>query len=256
MAVVGDQVITREDYRAELDRRARSDPAKYGTAQAQRELLDEMIQFEAAFAKARAAGYEQKPQIAASIKRLIVARYREDQLGQTNQPALRDREIEAYYQANLGRYRLPETRKGALIFMRVPAMATDEKKTEARQRAEHLRSNIVANAGNDLTFGQWAQRHSEDQATRYRGGDMGWVRQADPAGQWEESIVAALFALERPGEISPVLTTATGHYLVRLTEIKATATRSLAEVRDSIAYQLGRAQEQNQARQFAAQQLA
>ena len=88
------------------------------------------------------------------------------------------------------------------------------------------------------TFGSVAVKYSDDQATRYRGGDTGWIKVGNPRTRWEPEVMQALLALRELGEISPVITTDSGHYLVRLMGREEPALRTLAEVSSQIRHQL------------------
>jgi foldase protein PrsA len=91
-----------------------------------------------------------------------------------------------------------------------------------------------------MGFSRLAREHSEDQATRYAGGDTGWLIKSEANSRWETPVMEAAFSITRPGEVAPLVTTATGFYLVRLTGKKTATIRPLAEVSDAIQYQLTR----------------
>jgi hypothetical protein len=58
--------------------------------------------------------------------------------------------------------------------------------------------------------------------------------EGDPPFFVEPAILKALFALAKPGEISPVVETAAGFALLRYSEEKPAAVPTLADVRDKI----------------------
>ena len=60
-------------------------------------MLEELIRFEALHQKALAAGYAQDPEVAADLKRRIVAKYLQDQMGRLPPPPVTAAEITEYY---------------------------------------------------------------------------------------------------------------------------------------------------------------
>lgn len=83
-----------------------------------------------------------------------------------------------------------------------------------------------------------AVKYSDDQATRYRGGETGSLTTKEGNNGWDKEVIEALSALKTPGEVSPVIATPTGFYIVKLMEKKEGAIRPLNEVKDIIRYQI------------------
>ena len=106
------------------------------------------------------------------------------------------------------------------ILLGLSPNATDEEKSEARDRAERLRRE--AEGGTD--FAELARTHSEDPGSAANGGDLGLVVR----GQTVPSFEAALFALE-PGELSEVVETPFGVHVILMVEREAERTAPFAE---------------------------
>jgi parvulin-like peptidyl-prolyl isomerase len=100
-----------------------------------------------------------------------------------------------------------------------------------------MRAEALALAPAEHAFGPLAARHSDDQATRYQGGVAGWVARGGGA-RWDAAVVDASFALARPGEVSPLVRTADGLYLLKLIDRRPAALRPLREVREAIRHEL------------------
>jgi peptidyl-prolyl cis-trans isomerase D len=164
-------------------------------------------------------------------------------------PAVSDAEIADYYRAHAGRFALPEKVRFAVIQMGFPAKATEEKKAEALRKAESVLAEARALGGLNGGFGALAQRYSEDQATRYLGGDAGWLARGEQ-GRWDNAVVDAAFALKSAGEISSVIQTSNGLYLVKLIEKKVAGYRPLEEVAEAIRYQLALEKRHRQQEEF------
>ncbi|MGZ4974212.1 MAG: peptidylprolyl isomerase, partial [Limisphaerales bacterium] len=83
-------------------------------------------------------------------------------------------------------------------------------------------------------FGAVAMDFSEDQASRYRGGDVGWFEEADPLFRWPKEVVQAGMGLQQIGQISPVIRAGNGLFLVMKTDFRDKTVTPLAHVSASI----------------------
>ena len=232
LATVGGQPILLADYQAEVERRAH----RFSRAGAKEELLEELVKSEAVYLRAKQAGFEQRPDIARQIKQFIVHRFIEEQKKSEALPAS-DSEIADYYRAHATRFTTPARVRFAVIELRHSPRATEAKKAEVQQRAAAVLAEAYSSGASESAFSALAQRHSEDQATRYGGGDAGWVSRNE-SSRWPSAVIEAAFALERHGELAPVITTANGCYLVKLLERKEAGHKPLAEVAEAIRYEL------------------
>ena len=247
VARIGGFILTGEAFQAGLNQRSRGIPGRYESLEQKEALLDEMLRVEVIYQQALAAGYEQNPEILAAVRRLMIRKFEEDHLQARISPAsISEEEIAAYYKTNSARFATPEKRQGAVIFIRVAQTASDATKAELSAKAESIHGEALK-AASDASirkdFGLLAQQHSDDQATRYKGGDMGWVGRDDPTSHWEAPVLEALFALQDSGEISPVITTTKGLYLVKQMEIKPATLRPLAEAKEGLQFSLAQAKE-------------
>lgn len=239
LARVEAQNIRLADYEAELGRRARGRNGSLVRTEEREALLQEMVNFESAYLRAKEAGFDQKPEIARQIKAFIVDRFIEEQLkDRPETPAVSDAEIADYYRVHASRFALPEKVRFAVIQMGFSSKATVEKKAEALRKAESVLGEVRALGDSNGGFDALAQRYSEDQATRYLGGDAGWLARGEPSGRWDRGVVEAAFALVQTGDLSPVVQTASGLYLVKLIEKRLAGYRPLEEVAEAIRYQV------------------
>ncbi len=246
VAMVGDQAITRESLENELTRRAGVSRKSFGDPKEKQAVLEEMIRFEVLHQKALAAGYDKDPQIVASLKRMVVARFQEDQLVKLGQPEVTPEDITHYYNDNPQRFGTPEKVHAAMIEIKVARTAMAEKRAEVAARAEAVLAEARTNTSSDRTFGLVAQKNSEHQPSRYRGGDIGWLTVGVTNNEWPPAVTEAIFNISRPGEISPVIETPAAFYVVKLIERLPASVRPLAEVKDGVVYLVARQKEQQQ----------
>ncbi len=132
----------------------------------------------------------------------------------------------SFYEENLGRIQVPERRRVRHILLRAPRNSSSELRDGALQRAQVLGERIAA--GTD--FAGLAKIHSEDEASKQEGGDLGWIERSGSRPEFE----AAAFGLAATGDVSEVVETAAGYHLVQLLEVQAGKTPSFDEVRPQI----------------------
>ena len=231
LAMVGGQTILVAEYQAELERRARGRRSLHSGAK--EELLEELVKSEAVYLRAKQAGFDQRPEIARQIKALVIQRFIEEQLkDNADTPLVSDAAVADYYRSQAARFATPPKVRFAVIQFRYSPKATEARKREVFETA----AAVLAEASGS-SFGALAQRHSEDQATRYGGGDAGWVSREE-SSRWPSPVIAAAFALDKAGDLSPVVTTSNACYLVKLIDRKTAGHKPLEEVAQAIRYEL------------------
>jgi peptidyl-prolyl cis-trans isomerase D len=98
------------------------------------------------------------------------------------------------------------------ILLTLPPKATETQRQQVTQKAQALMGK--ARAGED--FAGLARAHSQDAASREKGGELGSVRRGQNAAQWDK----VAFGL-KPGTMG-LATTDKGIYLIKLEDIKET----------------------------------
>nr|AGW45548.1 hypothetical protein [uncultured bacterium Lac161] len=237
VATVQGSVISRAAYGQKLRERFGRSGAELSIA-GKDSVLDEMIRHEAVYAQARAAKYDERPEVAALIRNLVVSRFIEEQIGDA-EPKVTSEETQSYYTRHSAEFVTLTAARGAIIFFRASAKMTLEKREELKQRAARIRSE-AQQTKSESDFSRLAQAHSEHQATRYRGGDLGWLTHAQCEAAFGDELASALFALSKPNDCAPLLETAEGFYVLRLRERKESQQRPFAEVEELIRYRLSR----------------
>ena len=238
LARVGEVSISQEAFEALLQSRAGSTPDRFSTLAAKAALLDEMIDREAALAKARAAGFDQRPDIQESVKRLIASKFLDEQRKRSGaaDPSASEAEIQGYYQQHADKYATPAKVRGAVLFLKLSPLAEAEKREQLLARAQALLTQ--ARTATPADFARLVEANSEDQATRYRGGDLGWMSRETKAEALDASVLEALLALQKPGDFAGPVATRKGVYIVKLLDTQSAGTRPLPEVREAIAFLL------------------
>ena len=117
-----------------------------------------------------------------------------------------------YLKEHQDEYTRPLVIQARQILLTLPPKATDAHRQQATQKAQELMGK--ARAGED--FAVLARVHSQDAASREKGGDLGVVRRGQNAASWDN----VAFGLQ-PGTMG-LATTDKGIYLIKLEEIKET----------------------------------
>lgn len=251
VAQVGHAVIELSTLQEELNRRSRATPGRYATPEKREELLDELIREKVLLERAKTAGYERDPELVRRFEQMIVAKYEEDNKGDAaKSPAPSAIEIESYYHARKSEFSVAEKVRVALLHLKGSSHAVAEKKVELGQRAAALRAEAVQLPSGEPAFGDLARQHSDDLATRYKGGDCGWIERGRGMHSWPAPVLEAMFALAQPGELSPVVQANGSCYLVKLIERKDAGVRPLSEVRDLIVHRLAQQKKEQTRREF------
>jgi parvulin-like peptidyl-prolyl isomerase len=119
------------------------------------------------------------------------------------------------------------TVRASHILVKVPPGATAEQKKQVHSRAEVIRQEILAGK---ITFEAAAKQYS-DCESKDRGGDVGTFPYKFVVA---EEIARPAFSM-KVNEISPVLTTASGYHIVKVTQRNEPKERSTYEsVRDAV----------------------
>jgi parvulin-like peptidyl-prolyl isomerase len=134
-----------------------------------------------------------------------------------------------------------------VIYVACPAAATAEKRGEARARAAQIAAE-AKDANDPAEFAKVVARYSDDQATRYRAGDTGWLS-GEGAGPAPE-VRDALLSLSEPAEFAPLIETPRGFWIVKLTERREVGRQPLAQVKELITHELSRQKSEQAEREF------
>jgi len=227
LARVEDQVVTVGNFRREMETRGGNVPGMFATEEQRRALLEEMIRFRAMVIRAKAEGLDRDPDVVAVFERAMVEKYRGEHLGASDLE-ISDEEVEAYFAAHQSQFQRPERFKAAIIRVSLPRNATPENREKAGEKIEQALEETRKLAPGTTHFGPVARRYSDDRASRYTGGVIGWLVD-DPRRhyKWDRAVLEAVFSLSEPGEIAPVVRTDEGLYLVRLVDHEDAQTRPL-----------------------------
>ncbi len=231
VAQVGDRIITVEDLEEDAARRARAGR----TVPDRKALLDDAIRRAALLERARRHGLDQAPEIRHEIENLLISRLIDRELTPRRDAiAVTAEEVEAAYKAEIERHTRPAQVRLAVLHLEADPHQSEQRRVETRARMEtaHARALELSapnrSRGGD-GFGLLSLEFSDDQVSRHRGGDIGWIQEGRAPTRFPESVIRAGWALE-VGELSDILETPGGFYLVRKTDSREATVVPLASI--------------------------
>ena len=97
-----------------------------------------------------------------------------DAVGQPSEAEVLD-----FYESNKTRFVAPEIVRFKHIFIDTRNLADKQERDKARERAEQIDRELK----NGASFDELVVKYSDDKASRYKGGDFGYLLRDDPAAQ-------------------------------------------------------------------------
>lgn len=211
LATVGSRVIRSEHLDLELERRR-----QLGDHPDRSAVLQDLIQRESLLAYALELGLDRDPSVIRASEDLLIAH-------------LKDRELQALSAAPPTPNTSPSPRRTttpkphppsqirfAVLRQQTHSRMSSQRRDEARQRLIAAHDHSPNLPPHTQGFGQLALEFSDDDATRFQGGDMGWMPEDSARLRHEPAVLRAAFALRNPGDLSPIVEGRDGLYLVRL----------------------------------------
>ena len=130
-----------------------------------------------------------------------------------NVPSPTESEISSYYRQNQQMFFQPECVKLAHIYIEKTGNADED--AEAKAALEAVSADIAAGK---ITFESAVPLYSKDDASKNRGGDIGWLTANNTAARqgWGDDFCDTVLAMGA-GEVSPVLESLMGYHIVKVT---------------------------------------
>jgi peptidyl-prolyl cis-trans isomerase C len=257
LAVVAGQPITAQDLRAEAEWRI----ANNQFVPESEALLKEMVNRRALIERAKQTGMAEEADTRRRIESLLIARLREKQLdAKIAKLAVTDEEVTTAYKTRADEFSRKGLDRFAILFQAAQQKMSEARRAEARQRLEAalaLADSNPAPGGRGAAasgFGAVAIDHSDDQTSRYRGGDIGWIETTAKQTRWPESLLVAGRAL-KTGARSNILECDDGFYVIMKTDSRPGGDRPLAEIAERLRQGLLREKQHACEERFIAQAL-
>jgi parvulin-like peptidyl-prolyl isomerase len=160
-------------------------------------------------------------------------------------------EIETAYAHDVAKYTQPAKTRLAVIYMKLDRKANPEQKAAVEAKMADVQKAAAALTDFSKGFGAIAMDNSEDQASRYRGGDAGWFDNGAAIFRLPKPVVQAGVDLQQIGQMSLVVRAKDGLYLVMKTDRRDKTVTPLANVSATIQHRLLAEKKQQIEKNFA-----
>ncbi len=135
-----------------------------------------------------------------------------------------DDSLRAYYNEHIDEYKV-ENRAHVEHILFKTIGKTDAEVAEIHQKAEE----VLKQAKHGANFEDLAKKYSEDDGTKPKGGDLGWIVDGQTVPEFQQ----AAFSVPK-GSISDLVKTQYGFHIIKVLDRETAHTRTFEEVRDSI----------------------
>ncbi len=140
------------------------------------------------------------------------------------QQQVSDAALHAYYNAHIDDYKVANRAHVEHILLKTIGK-TDAEIAEIRQKAEA----VLKQAKSGANFEDLAKKYSEDDATKPKGGDLGWIIEGQTVPEFEKA------AFTQPkGSVSDLVKTQYGFHIIKVLDRESAHTKSFDEVRNTI----------------------
>jgi parvulin-like peptidyl-prolyl isomerase len=257
LAVVAGKPVTADALRAEAEwRRANKQPVPAVDA-----LLKEMVDRMALVERARQAGLADEDATRRRIESLLIARLRELQLEPAiGKVAVSDEELKSAYQERSSGMARPGTDRFSILFQAADAKNSETRRAEARARLEAglARADATPAPGGRgpaaSGFGAVAIDCSDDQVSRYRGGDIGWIAADVAQTRFPDTVIKAGRALDT-GKRSGIIEADDGFYAIMKTDSRPEGLPRFEDVAETLRQELLREKRRTVEERFIAESL-
>ena len=135
---------------------------------------------------------------------------------------IEDKDLLNFYNENKYKYVVPEKRNVSQIFLSNKKSSKDENKAKIVEISEKLTSN--------LNFSDLAEEYSNDELSKDKGGNIGWITSKDLSGELSNSI----FSIANIGDVSKILETEQGFYIFKLIDIKDSKIKKFDDIKNNL----------------------
>jgi len=135
-----------------------------------------------------------------------------------------DDTLRAYYTQNIDDYKVQNRVHAEHILFKTVGK-TDAEVAEIKQKAE----DVLKQAKKGADFEDLAKKNSEDDASKAKGGDLGWIVEGQTVPEFQK----AAFGLPK-GSISDLVKTEYGFHIIKVLDHENAHTKTYEEIRDEI----------------------
>jgi peptidyl-prolyl cis-trans isomerase C len=200
--------------------------AYYAAPESRKALLETLVRTRVLVGEARRRGYDKDPeelrQAEQHLANLVLDRALE---GRSKPEDIPEAEAERYYREHAAELVRPGLPRMSQIVVKDRRLAV-----RLLNRLRSLRANQAEE------FGALANKHSIDEASRSRNGDLGRLEQV--GFTLPPPVLNAASSLRQPGDLSEIVESKQGFHILRLTEPPSNEPRPFAEMKNIVRHKL------------------
>lgn len=206
---------------------------RYQAPERRRDFLEAYVQFLVLGLAAEAEGYGDDPVVLERLKGDLVDRFLQERVDlKVKTTDIPEAQVQAYFEAHPFEFKAPERK-------RIRHILLGDRPT-AEKIAFRVRRTLEDVTGDPReAFGQFAQRHSIDAATKGRGGELGlFPRLGDDGVDAPQAVADAAMSLTEPFQVSPVVEAPDGFHVLFLSGVMPPIDQTLDQARPRIVERL------------------
>lgn len=197
-----------------------------------------------AYLAAGEMGLLEDPELQKAIRRMVAGKVRETLAKSLSKPSsdapIEPMEIETIYRSQAQRWQRPPAWNIAWLVASVSPKAEPSRRAAVRERLEGYRREILAGADPKAVFAILCSNHSDDTATRYLRGELGWLQREQLVGRMGEAVAEEAILLNPTNRLSGVLESPTRMVLLMHLGHRPVQMRPLDEVGSQIRSEMGK----------------
>ncbi|MER2493056.1 peptidyl-prolyl cis-trans isomerase [Catenovulum sediminis] len=245
VAEVGSKGITLSEFNKVLAQRG----GQYQANVDVNALLDEMVLHTAIVQYAKQHNQDKLFEYQQATNNLLIGKIKEQFLNsELAKITVSDAEIEAFYRQNHADFTQAEQTRVAMIYQAL-SENQEKQRTLLQQVSTSALEIEIANG-----FGALAVEYSDHQASRYRGGHIGWFKK-DLKTYLPVDVVATTYSLDI-GQTSDVIKADDGYYLFRLLDKRESSVKPLQKVKAEIHHKIIVAKQKDMKQRFENKMLS
>jgi len=226
--------ITVEDVNRQINTLPPMVRMRFQSANARKDYVEGLARIELLSREAIRRGLQNDPDVQENLKKILAQKALQQALEQ-GAPQPTDDDVKAWYDAHLSEFQRPETIDVQHLFLSADEKADPaRRKTRAADAQKLLARARALKPDDEKGWVELVKANSDDPATKNLGGDLQSVPLANLQARQGTEVADAAKALESPGALSPVVSTAKGFHILRLKARTPARTQPLEEVKAQI----------------------
>lgn len=232
VATFGNDSITAEELKERFAEMNPYQRAGYQTLERKKEYVEGLARFELLAAEAVSRGLQSDPEVVETAKKVMVQKLIRKELDEKPTPVI-DSEVADFYEKHKSDYVSPEKVRVSFLFLSAAPSSPD--RADKKKKADETLTQLKALPPMDYAaFAKVVKEVSEDEATKNSGGDLQYLPVDELAARLGKEAAAAADALKQVGELSGVVESERGFYILKLQSRQAALNLALDQVKTQV----------------------